>query len=90
MPIFAVMGLEDARLGPKVKEQFPDYFALGLDKWFVAANGATAASIARQLGMGPEDGSINGVVVTVGGYFGLARSDLWEWLKAKGSQVPVG
>jgi hypothetical protein len=85
MPIFAVMGLGNAALGAKVREQFPDdYFVVGPDKWFVAESGATAASVAEKLGMSPS-GGILGVVVTVGGYNGLAPTNIWEWIKAKGS-----
>jgi hypothetical protein len=87
MPIFAVIGLGDATaLAAKVKEQFPDdHCAVESDKWFVAAVGTTAAAVATKLGMSPAD-KIDGIVVTVGGYFGLAPPNIWEWLKAKGAQ----
>jgi hypothetical protein len=85
MPIFAVMGLGNPLLGHKVQEQFPnDHLVIAVDKWFVVANGATAMSVAEQLGMNKAQ-NITGIVVTVGGYFGLGPTNVWEWLKAKGS-----
>jgi hypothetical protein len=90
MPIFAVMGLGDQRLGEKIKTQFPnDHLAIAIDKWFVVANNATAQTVASKLGMDPKGENITGIVVTVGGYFGLGPSNFWEWLKAKGSQAPI-
>jgi hypothetical protein len=85
MPIFAVMGLGDPNLGDKVKEQFPnDHLVVAADKWFVAEAGATASSVSEKLGMSKAQG-ILGIVVTVGGYNGLAPTNIWEWIKAKGS-----
>ena len=88
MPIFAVMGLEDpTALAGKVKEQFPnDHYAVDSDKWFVVANGKTASAVAQQLGMAKAEG-LSGIVVTVGGYNGFASTDIWEWLKVKGTQA---
>jgi hypothetical protein len=88
MPIFAVMGLnEPAILGSKVAERFPDnYFTIAPDKWFVAAPGVTASTVAAMLGMS-KDEKIFGLVITVGGYYGWASSELWEWLKTKGTQL---
>jgi hypothetical protein len=81
------MGLGNPALGIKVKEQFPnDHLAISTDKWFVAVNGATAASVADQLGLNKTQ-NILGIVVTVGGYNGLAPNNIWEWIKAKGSAV---
>ena len=82
------MGLgETAALGEKVKEQFPkDHYVVEHDKWIVFANGETAASVAEKLGMNKTQ-NISGLVVTFGGYFGLAPADIWEWITAKNSQV---
>jgi len=92
MPIFAVIGLGDPRLDAKVREQFPDdHYPLAPDNWFVVAPGITAAGVATKLGMDPkaeQAEKITGIVLTVGGYYGLAQSDVWEWLKAKGT--PAG
>ena len=85
------MGLGNPQLGLKVQEQFPNnHIAVGLDNWFVVEEAATAFSVAVKLGMVPTAENIIGIVVTVGGYFGLAPNNIWEWLKAKGSQTPVG
>jgi hypothetical protein len=90
MPIFAVMGLGNPNLGAKVKEKFPnDHLDVGFDKWFVAENGATASSVAEKLGIS-KSGNILGIVVTVGGYNGLAPTNIWEWIKAKGSAAAGG
>jgi len=34
-----------------------------------------------------KDEKIWGIVVTVGGYYGWASGEVWEWLKAKGTQL---
>ena len=88
MAIFAVMGLGNttAALENKIKERFPDdYYAIEGNKWFVVADGVTAAKVAHNLGMNTTE-NILGIVVTVGGYNGLAPSDIWEWIKAKATK----
>jgi hypothetical protein len=88
MAIFAVMGLGDTNaLERNIKENFPDdYYAIDADKWFVVANGVTTAKVAEKLGMTGTQ-NILGVVVGIAGYNGLASSDMWEWLRAKGTKA---
>jgi hypothetical protein len=90
MPIFAVMGLKNqTALAAKIEEEFPeDHYTLDSDKWFVVAgNGTTSVAVAAKLGLAKGVDNPWGVVVTVGGYNGFASTDLWEWLKAKGTQA---
>ena len=85
MAIFAVMslGADPSVLENKIKELFPnDYYALSSDKWLVASAGATATDMAQRLGMVKGQKTL-GIIVTFGGYNGLAPADIWEWIKTK-------
>jgi hypothetical protein len=88
MAIFAVMGLGDvATVGAKIKEKFPDdHYVVASDKWFISANGVTAQNVAEQIGMNVTD-KLLGIVVSVGGYNGMASQNIWEWLKVKGTKA---
>lgn len=90
MAIFAVMSQGDpAELAASVRQNFAsNYFELEPGKWFITADGLTAKDVSYRLGMG-EPSNLPGVVVTVEGYFGRARSDLWEWLKAKATATAL-
>ena len=84
MAIFAVIGLGDATaLRSKIEESFPNsYYALEKDTWLVAASGETARSVSEKLSL-TRGSNMRGIIVTVGGYYGLAPADVWEWLKEK-------
>jgi hypothetical protein len=89
MAIFVVMGLgEAAGLGKRIKELFPDdHYTIESDKWLVAADRATANSIAIKLGM-TEAENVAGLVVTIAGagYNGLAPGDIWDWIITKATR----
>lgn len=88
MAIFAVIGLDDATdLANTVQERFPrNHYTLEPGVWLVAADGLTAKDVAFRPGLTKENG-ILGVVITVGGYNGLAPADIWEWLNVKATKA---
>lgn len=90
MAIFAVLSQGDPKpLGASIKEKFAsDYFEFENGKWFVAADGLTAREMSQKLGL-VDPSNLTGVVVTIDGYFGHARADLWEWLKVKSTPAKV-
>jgi hypothetical protein len=89
MAIFAVIPLDqvpNAALEAAIKREFPDKnFRIGPDHWLVSANG-TAQEISGKLGI--TDAKVGqAIVYNVGGYFGYAPQNIWEWLK---SNMTVG
>jgi hypothetical protein len=85
MAIFAVLGLDEESTGLEavIRETFPEnYYVLAQDKWLIAASGETSKSVALKLGMIKGSGR-RGIVIQVGGYYGLASPDVWEWVRAK-------
>ncbi|CAN5666237.1 hypothetical protein BH24ACI5_BH24ACI5_17110 [soil metagenome] len=60
--------------------------------WFIADDGVTARDVFKKLIAPKEPGKVGptAVVLSVGGYFGVAGKDLWEWLVAKGNATKHG
>ncbi|MGI8990637.1 MAG: hypothetical protein ACR2I2_13800 [Bryobacteraceae bacterium] len=86
MPLFAVLGYTALdKLEAAIKLRYPnDHFSFTADQWFVRGEG-TAKDVSDAIGIGkrPDGTEIPGVVIFVGGYFGLAPTNLWEWFLAK-------
>ena len=88
MSVFAVIGDFDASseaMQNAVKRAYPEkHVQVGEKSFFVdAPKGMTTAQVSD--GLGIEKGSkMSGVVVVrlSGTYWGVAKSDLWEWLKS--------
>ena len=58
-----------------------DHILVTKDTWLVSGKGP-AQNMSDQLGI--SDGSVaNGVVASMGSYFGRAPSNIWDWIKAK-------
>jgi hypothetical protein len=73
----------NTQLDAAVARTFSGQFYRHGDKvWLVSAKGQTAKGICDQLGIGPG-GAIKGVLVipTADSYYGMASTNLWEWLK---------
>lgn len=86
MTIFAVIGMKASeKLAAKVAETFPnDFLALNSSAWLVSATSLTAKDISDKLGLSEGTLGALGVVITLGGYFGRAEANVWEWISAKG------
>jgi hypothetical protein len=83
MMVFAILAPKpETKLNLAIIQEFPDNFiAIGSGQWFVAGNG-TAKDVSDRLGItSGENGSA--IVVTVGGYYGRAATNIWEWVAAK-------
>lgn len=91
MALFFVTALRgsEIQLEATIKEKFPSgVYSVSADKWFIQSDSVTAKEISDKLGLGTPE-SIPGagyLVLTVGGYFGVAAPDVWEWLAAKATK----
>jgi len=76
----------DATIKDNIAEQFPtDYYEIGRGQWLVAFNG-TARGLHTKLIPEATVPSLpmGGIVVFgIGGYYGMASRDMWEWMATK-------
>jgi hypothetical protein len=92
MALFFVTALHDpqATIEAAIMQRFPnDYYKLTADKWFVSADSVTAKQMSDVIGLTDKPsvpGNATGIVISVGGYFGRAQPDLWEWIAAKANK----
>jgi len=89
MALFLVVGFGgNESLGKKISDEFPTTSRnLTVDTWLVVAPG-TAKDISDKIGIS-EGQTGSGMVTNVGGYWGRASADLWEWMKATASTTNV-
>lgn len=83
MPVFAVLPDHpgSAALADKIKTSVKDGNALKLPNgaWLVSHEG-TSRELSDLIGL--TDGStVNGIVFSVGSYWGRQGKDVWEWLQ---------
>src|SRR5207302_2353856 len=77
----------DATLKERITERFPDdYYFIGRGQWLVAFNGTAQALYSKLISAADQDtlptpGGI--IVFGVGGYYGFASRDMWEWMAIK-------
>lgn len=92
MALFFVTALYDpqATIETAIIQNFPkDYYKVTADKWFVSADSVTAKQMSDTIGLTDKPavaGNPTGIVISVGGYFGRAQPDLWEWIAAKSNK----
>lgn len=70
-----------------------DHYNYASGEFFVVDEGVTAAEVHKKLAIDPmtkAQSQSTVVICAVGGYYGIARKDLWEWLTAKGNAVKHG
>src|SRR5271169_6660344 len=81
--LFAILAdPENEVLASAILSHFPDnYVEVRPGQWFVVAQG-TAQQISETLEVTT---GLNGsaVIVSVSGYYGLASTQIWEWLASK-------
>jgi hypothetical protein len=79
MAAFIVIGPPDNHLlKGAIERNFERRFFIAEGQWVVAETNATAQQIAERIGMNGVTG--NFVAVSIAGYSGWHRKDLWEWL----------
>lgn len=82
MTIFTITSRAvNASLEGKISQAFPEkHFKFTNNVWFVSTTG-TPKDLCEKIGVVP--GGISGVVVmsTTNSYFGLAGTDVWDWLR---------
>jgi hypothetical protein len=85
MALFALMTSEDTpALEAKIKELFPNaYLQVEPRQWFLIGSG-TAKDVSERLGI-TSGVSGSGIVISVGGYYGRAGTNVWEWIASKSS-----
>lgn len=89
MTIFVIIAQgENQVLADAIVKNFPSNFLnVAPAQWLVASTG-TAKEICDKLEI--TQGKISGVIVfSVGGYFGRAPNNVWEWISVKLAQPPV-
>jgi hypothetical protein len=85
MALFAILAVsDDPRIAAAMVSVYPnDYLKVGPGQYFVSAKG-TAADVSNALGITKGINGL-GIVVTIANYYGHAGTNIWEWLKVKGS-----
>jgi hypothetical protein len=90
MTIFIVAtkhAANDETLNARITSQFPtNYYEIGRGQWLVAFSG-TAKELYSSLSPEYVQGQVNPldgtVVFGIGGYWGVASRDMWEWIATK-------
>jgi hypothetical protein len=89
MALFVVLALKntDALIETSINEKFPsESYKIEDGKWIINADSITAKQLSDKLGITDKPvspTSVQALVFAVGGYFGRAQPDLWEWMAAK-------
>lgn len=82
MAVFAVIALDaDAKkLETAIEMNFGTaFFKIADGHWLISTNG-TAESIGIKLGI-KDGGAGRAIIYNLGGYYGFAPTNIWEWLK---------
>ncbi len=89
MSIFAVLLEQDnPKITNAMAEKLPnDHYKVTSTSWFVSFKG-TVKELADLLGITSEGGQKKGeagsaIVLSISTYWGVANTDIWEWMKAK-------
>ena len=84
MALFAIMApSEFPALAAQLQLHYPDnHLKVGPGQWLVAGVG-TAIDVSNQLGITTGQSGL-AIVCLIGGYFGRAPNNIWEWMAAKG------
>ena len=89
MALFVVLALRNSAsfIEASVNEKFADEsYKIEDGKWIINADSVTARQLSDKLGITDKPVSPDSplaVVFGMGGYFGRAQPDLWEWIAAK-------
>lgn len=84
MSVFLITPIKNsAAIGKTVAERFgrDAYQIPETGSWLVAYDG-TARELSEDVGI-MKGGNVTGVVTSVASYYGLAPTDLWEWMKTR-------
>jgi hypothetical protein len=89
MSLFAIMSpAEAAPLIEALKTHYPDsHLKVGPGQWLVAGVG-TAVDVSNKLGISTGASGL-ALVLLIGGYYGLASNNIWEWMATKGSMTAI-
>jgi hypothetical protein len=88
MSVFAVLlPIENPKLTDIIKNKFPepDHYQITSTQWLVSAKG-TAKQVSDTLGVSAkekEDRMGSAVILAISSYWGVASTELWDWIKAK-------
>ena len=80
--VLALNGSEEA-VDAAVAQRFPDdSYKIEPGKWVVGGSLTTTTQVSGKLELSAANSHL---IVSIRGYYGLARPDLWEWLAAQQS-----
>ena len=87
MSIFVLFRIsEPAKVKAALDVNFPNDYLEVADAEFLVATNLTAEALSKKLKI--TDGTHgNGIVFAMGGYYGRASTDIWDWIKAKVEKV---
>jgi hypothetical protein len=85
MSLFAVLATtDDPRIAAALGSVYPaDFLRVGPGQYLLSAKG-TAIDVSNTLGISNGTNG-TGIVISIAGYFGHAATNIWEWLRVKGS-----
>jgi hypothetical protein len=94
MAIFAVVaipGFQASGLPAAIERHYSGRHHRVADGHWLVVDEGTALTVSTKLGIGGQapTGDI-AIVYNVAGYHGRAPTPVWEWLKANGSNTPIG
>jgi hypothetical protein len=90
MPVFQITPLTSNRdeLEARIRGMFPqkDWFELQHRAGFLISYKGTTVDLSHELGITSPEGSPKGptgpaMVTSIGSYYGVANTSMWEWLK---------
>ena len=86
MGIFAIFNTTDAeKTRAAIKKELPNDFLELVDGQWLVSSAGTAKDVSDRLKVSNgESGSA--IVISMGGYYGRASSNIWDWIKAKAEE----
>ncbi len=84
--IFAIMAVsQPEKLRPLIEGAFPDAsISVAPGQWLlIGPSTMTTQELSVKLEVSVENSISNAIIMSVGGYFGRAPVNVWEWLVAK-------
>ena|ERR1039457_4790413 len=90
MALFLVVAIGSSApdIDAAMREVYPtESYQIEDGKWVVNADSVTSKQVSDKLGITDKpvspEATVRAIVVSVGGYYGRAQTDLWEWIAAK-------
>lgn len=85
MAIFAVTApSSNDKIAPAIAASFPDQFVKAWQgHWFVSTVGTAKEVFNKIEAHSPDNKPGSVIVISVSNYWGIANTEVWEWLKSR-------